>query len=399
MGSLGRWVIFLTIFLCIYGSLHLYMLIKVRRALYLEGLGYILLVVVLAFLMLAPIEARLLEPQGYPGLSLALSWIGYLWMGYIFLFVCLAIPVDTYHLVINGFRQMLDVDWTHLLLSRRQSLSLITIVSLVLMAYGAVAAYRVRVQKVVLHSAKIPPTVARVRIAQITDLHLGLMVYPGRLAPILATLREVQPDILVSTGDLIDGPVHDEPEAAQTLNALPAPMGKFAVTGNHEYYAGLEYAENFIRAAGFQLIDGRSVTLKDRIVIAGVGDRQGQEKGALTETELAAKLPKDKFVVLLKHRPLVADAADPRFDLQLSGHTHGGQIFPFSLLIKLFYSASEGLSRIGPDRHLYLSRGTGTWGPPLRVLAPPEIAVFDLLPAETAKEIAPGKKTIGKDGQ
>lgn len=381
MGSLGRWFAFLTIFLCVYGSLHLYVLVKVRRALYLEGLGYAFLLVVLAFLMFAPIEARVLGAQGYPNFSLFMSWIGYLWMGYIFLFVCIAIPIDTYHLVINSFRQLFEVDWTDLMLSRRQNLSIVTLAAAGLMLYGVVVAYRVPVQKVTLHSAKIPQSVGRIRLVQISDLHLGHMIYPGRLSPILAALRETQPDIIVSTGDLIDGPVRNEPEIALILKSIPAPLGKFAVTGNHEHYAGLQRALAFTRDAGFRMLDGQSVVVKDLIVIAGVGDAESQKEDTATEVGLVAGLPPGKFSVLLKHRPIVADITKGNFDLQLSGHTHGGQIFPFSLLIKLFYPMVEGLSPMGANGHLYLSRGTGTWGPPVRILAAPEITVFDLLPA------------------
>ncbi len=133
MGTLGRWFVFLTLFLCIYGSAHFYVLIKVRRALYLEGVGYVFLLVVLAFLMFAPIQARILSAQGYPYFALLMSWIGYVWMGFIFLLICLFIPIDLYHLAINGLRWLFDTDWTDWLLSRRQGLAIAGFGALALM--------------------------------------------------------------------------------------------------------------------------------------------------------------------------------------------------------------------------------------------------------------------------
>jgi hypothetical protein len=380
MGTLGRWFIFLTVFLCVYGAAHLYVLIKVRRALYLESTGYLFLLLVLTFLMLAPIQARILSTQGFPLFSLVMHWLGYLWMGFLFLLICLSAPIDLYHLLINGLRWLFETDWTDWLLSRRQSLAMASLGALGLMIYGAVAAYHIRIEHVTLVTSKIPASTGRIRIAQISDLHLGPMFYPGRLDPILAALQKAQPDILVSTGDLIDGPRDDEDEAAMMLRSLPAPLGKFAVTGNHEYYVGLQHATNFIQKAGFQLLNGLSVPVKEHLAVVGVPDAADRSEGQISEAALMAGLPPDKFILLLKHRPVVDEQVHGQFDLQLSGHTHQGQIFPFGLLIKLFYPVRAGLSPLTPSGHLYLSRGTGTWGPPVRIFAPPEITVIDLVP-------------------
>ncbi|MBI5063981.1 MAG: metallophosphoesterase, partial [Desulfatitalea sp.] len=363
MGSLFRWLVFLAVFLCLYGSLHLYVLIKVRRSLYLEGWSYILLVIVLAFLMLAPILARLLESQGNSPVGLLLTWIGYVWMGYVFLFVCIAIPVDTYHLAVGGLQRLLDVDWTDYMLMRRQSLMLVAAAAGVLTIYGAIAAHFVGVQHVTLPCTKLPGTMERLRIVQISALHLGPMLYPGRLEPILAAVGEAKPDLLVCTGDLIDGPLDDSAEIAQLFKALPASLGKFAVLGNHEYYLGLSEATKFIEAAGFQLLRGAYAAPGQGIAVAGVDDPAGRSTEGLPESQLLAQIPADQLILLLKHRPLI-DAGQSRFDLQLSGHVHNGQIFPFSLAIKMLYPFTKGLYAIAPAAHLYVSPGTGTWGPP-----------------------------------
>jgi hypothetical protein len=378
MGSLFRWLVFLAIFLCLYGTLHLYILIKVRRSLYLEGLSYILLLVVLAFLMLAPILARLLESQGHALLDLLLTWVGYVWMGYLFLFVCIAIPVDTYHLIVGGLQRLFEVDWSDYMLMRRHNLMLVAAAAGLLTVYGALAAHFVGVKHVAIACPKLPESLARVRIVQISDLHLGPMLYPGRLEPILAAIKEAKPDILVCTGDLIDGPLTDSADVAQLFNALPATMGKYAILGNHEFYTGLSEAARFIQAAGFHLLRGTYAAPREGIAIAGLDDPAGRTAEGLSEPELLAQIPPDQLAILLKHRPLPRSDGQRRFDLQLSGHVHNGQIFPFGLVIKMLYPFTKGLYTIAPAAHLYVSPGTGTWGPPLRVLAPPEITVVDL---------------------
>jgi hypothetical protein len=192
---------------------------------------------------------------------------------------------------------------------------------------------------------------------------------------------------LVSTGDLVDGRMPSTELIATKLHALKAPLGKFAVTGNHEFYMGLQNSERFIEKAGFQLLRNRSVNAGKHLSITGIDDPTGAAAIGPSETELLAANAPTRFSLLLKHRPALAHANQTRFDLQLSGHTHKGQIFPFNLLIALRYPIHCGLHQLkGPNpAHLYVSRGTGTWGPPIRLLAPPEITVIDLIPAKKTK--------------
>jgi predicted MPP superfamily phosphohydrolase len=249
------------------------------------------------------------------------------------------------------------------------------------MAYGAVEAYRIRVETLTMYSSRLPATSSRIRIVQISDVHLGPMLYPRRLTPIIAAIEQAQPDILVCSGDLIDGPLMSPSLTAAAFSKLTAPLGKYAVTGNHEFYCGIDRASEFIRDAGFTLLRNRTVTAGNQVAITGIDDPTGgRDTDQPTEAQLAAGMPKNRFSLLLKHRPLIDPATKGVFDLQLSGHTHQGQIFPFGLLIRLFYPLDHGWHRVGDHGGLYTSRGTGTWGPPIRILAPPEITVIDILP-------------------
>lgn len=379
---MSRWIIFILLYLSIYGSAHLYLLIKARRAFYLEGVHYVLLFAILSFLLLAPINARLLEGEKYWLPSVALTWIGFVWLGFVFLFVCQALIVDGYHLIIGAAQQMFGADWTAIMLSKRQCISLLTMSTAVIMIYGAYEAYHVRTERVTIRSEKIPAASGPVRIVQISDLHISPLVFPARLAPVIKAVQAAKPDILVSTGDLIEGDGLRPQKLMAALQSLSAPMGKFAVTGNHEFYAGISAASDFTQRVGFTLLRNKSVAVTKEIVITGLDDPMAKADDVRTkENDLLKQVPLKAFSLLLKHRPKIDSNNIDHIDLQLSGHTHKGQIFPFDGLVRLSYPLGYGLRQIAPNRYLYISRGTGTWGPPIRVLAPPEITIIDIVPA------------------
>lgn len=378
---MSHFVIFLSLFLGIYGSAHLYMFIKARRALYLSHLSYLFTMVLLVFLMTAPIQARFLEARHYHLISVMMSWIGYVWMGGLFLFICLSLPLDAYHLGLVGMQHILQTDLTRFMLSHRQRFGFTVLATLALMAYGGVEAHRIKPETITLKSTKIPPTVKRIRIVQVSDLHIGAMTFSARLNPIIKAVKAAKPDLLVSTGDLVDGRGFFHQKIAEDLAGIPVSLGKFAVTGNHEVYAGLDASMEFTRMAGFTPLRNEYVLLRNALVIAGVDDPAG---GAdVPEKKVLDNLPKDGFILLLKHRPVVDPASLDRFDLQLSGHLHKGQIFPFNLLIGLFYQWQDGTHQVSTRSLIHVNRGSGTWGPPFRLLAPPEITIIDLISAHS----------------
>jgi hypothetical protein len=168
------------------------------------------------------------------------------------------------------------------------------------------------------------------------------------------------------------------------LREINPRFGKYAITGNHEFYAGLDQSLNFTAQAGFTLLRGERVDLEG-ITIAGVDDPQARSVGLYRgkpEKDLLSDVPESRFILLLKHRPLVDGNSRGFFDLQISGHVHRGQIFPFSIITGLYYQTQAGFSTLSDGSSLYVSRGSGTWGPPIRFLSPPEVTVIDLVHAE-----------------
>jgi hypothetical protein len=237
----------------------------------------------------------------------------------------------------------------------------------------------VRTEEVILKTDKMPPGAPPVTIVQVSDIHLGLIVGEKRLERILEAVRRAEPDLLVSTGDLVDGQVNELDGLSGLFRTVKPKYGKFAVTGNHEFYAGIEHSLDFTARSGFTVLRGEGVTVGGLLNVVGVDDRTGAAFGgaaAVRESRLLATLPGRNFTLLLKHRPLVDREACALIDLQLSGHTHKGQIFPFNLVTKLSVPFNSGTVRVPQGCTVHVSRGSGTWGPPLRLFSPPEVTVL-----------------------
>ncbi|MCK5118759.1 MAG: metallophosphoesterase, partial [Candidatus Latescibacteria bacterium] len=315
-------------------------------------------------------------------LATPLAWIGYSWMGAVFLFFSISVVLDCYRFFMKAGGRLLGVKiFARMLPSPYYSVFVTAALTLAAAGYGFFAARRINVEWIHIPTSKLETTSDSFRIVQISDLHLGLLSDETRLRRLIEVIRSVQPDVVVSTGDLVDMQPDHLGKFADLLHELKPRFGKFAVTGNHEAYVGLDHALAFTRRAGFVMLSHDGINVNNVIHIVGVDDPAVSNRlkiGLPAEKDLLKRCPKEKFTVLLKHQPVVDPASLPWFDLQLSGHTHGGQIFPFTLFTKLVYPAKMGLSRVGEESWLYVSRGTGSWGPPIRFLAPPELTVIEL---------------------
>ena len=370
---------FLGVAFLIYGGMHAYAFSKVWLAFpHTAQLGLALALLGFA-LTLSPFILWFMARQNWHGAAAVMAWPSYLWMGFIFLFCAIAFACD----LGNVLATLLGFRWQ---LGGPQILMTAGLFAIVLSGYGYFDARQIHIERVNITTPKLSPAIGRVTIAQISDLHLGAMLGEEFLGRVLGKICEAKPDIVVATGDIVDGQGDDLDRLAPRFRECPAPGGRFAVLGNHEYFAGMEHSLHFLRAAGFTVLRGEAVAAGG-VVIAGVDDPSGLSLGMETKLNVDAALkavPKDAFVVLLKHQPVV-DRNTP-FDLQLSGHIHGGQIFPFNVFTWLVYRVHTGLTRLAAGRWLYVSRGAGTWGPPIRVFAAPEITLISI-EAEKAQNI------------
>jgi len=372
--------VFITTFTSIYTSLHVYGFLKLRRGVALGGASTALVSLFMILMILTPILVRVLESADFEKTAKGLAFVGYTWMGFLFLFVMAALTVDVWRLLVYLVEAVLKTDLNLFKISARPAFFLPLFAGVLAAGYGMIEALNIRTETLVLESPKISRPI---RIAQISDVHLGLLVREGRLARILEKVKAASPDLFVSTGDLVDGQTDSLNGVGDLLREMKAPLGKFAVTGNHEFYAGLNRSLEFTKHAGFRVLRGEGASVDGLIQIAGVDDpavRGYSRSREVAERELLSGLERGRFTLLLKHRPQVEESALGLFDLQLSGHAHKGQIFPFSLIHHVLFPYINGRYDLSSGSRLYVSRGSGTWGPPIRFLAPPEVTVIDLVP-------------------
>ena len=240
------------------------------------------------------------------------------------------------------------------------------------------------VRRVEIPIVDLPPTLAGLRIVQISDLHVGPTIKAPFVERVVARVNELQPDLIAFTGDLADGAVERLAPHTAALAGLTAPLGVYFCTGNHEYYSGVESWTEQARRLGFDVLinEGRQIDCGGgRIALAGTTDFSAGElvPGHASDPAKALAASDGADVrILLAHQPRSIEAASHAgCHLQLSGHTHGGQFVPWKYAIPLQQPYVAGLHKVR-DTWIYVHRGTGYWGPPLRLGAPSEIALITL---------------------
>jgi predicted MPP superfamily phosphohydrolase len=264
----------------------------------------------------------------------------------------------------------------------------VPLLALAVTCIGFINARRVaRVVKVEVPIDGLPEDLHGYSIAQISDIHVGPTIRRPYLNAIVTKVNALKPDAIAITGDLVDGSVQRLAAHTEPLARLSAPDGAFFVTGNHEYYSGVEQWVAEVRRLGLRVLMNEHVIRRRgraTVMIAGVTDYTAQHFEPTHKSDphqAAAGAPDDVAVrILLAHQPRSAPAAaDAGFHLQLSGHTHGGQFFPWNLFVPLQQPFVAGLNRVR-SLWVYTSRGTGYWGPPKRFGAPSEITLVRLVP-------------------
>ncbi|MCS7214980.1 MAG: metallophosphoesterase [Thermodesulfovibrio sp.] len=320
------------------------------------------------------------DRNNYESLAIGLSWIGYIWMAFIVLFFFSGLITDFSRLILNVFAKIFGIN---LLAKIPKNIYFLLplIFSISLVVYGYFEALNIKVERVIIHTNKINKNI---RIIQISDVHIGLIIRESRIKRIAERIKQANPDILISTGDLVDAQIDRLNHIADILREIEVPYGKFAITGNHEFYAGLKKAIAFTEKAGFEVLRDRGIRIEElNLNIVGFDDSESKRYGLELNIDrylLLKNFSNSGFTLLLKHKPIIDRELIDYFDLQLSGHTHKGQFFPFNIVTNLYYkSLDSGLVKLGGNAYLYISKGTGTWGPPIRIFAPPEITIIELI--------------------
>ncbi|MCK9420123.1 MAG: metallophosphoesterase [Nitrospirae bacterium] len=374
-------ILFVLMIFTIYGGVHAYAFVKARSVfafgpLVGAALGSFMLLMVFAIFLV-----RTLETHEYELSAQALSYVAYFWMAVLFLFFCGSLLFDGLTLVTRAIGWITRNDISAYLVPVKTSFYISLGLACAICAYGYFEAKDIRTERLVIETTKLPAGIDRLTIVQMSDVHLGLINRCERFSPMIKAVKDANPDIFVVTGDLVDAQINHLPGLADMLREVTAKFGKYAIMGNHEYYAGPEKSLAFIREAGLTLLRDE-VAAGGPVTIVGVDDRTAIQLNLghpSSEKKLLSGLPRDRFILFLKHQPRIDPNTIGLFDLQLSGHTHKGQIFPFTLLTHLSFPLIAGNYELGKGSLLHISRGTGTWGPPVRFLAPPEVTIIELV--------------------
>jgi predicted MPP superfamily phosphohydrolase len=386
--------LFLVVSLSVLGGMHAYLWVRLVRDPALPDPWRRLATAALVLLAVAlpvGIAALRLAPRPF---SRLLPAVALTWLGIAFLLSCAVLALDAARAVAHA------VGWLADLVRavpdpppdpERRRFVARALAGTAVLATGGAATFAFRsatgpaeITEVPVRLARLPRALSGLTIAQITDLHVGPTIREREVRRVVDQVNALRPDVVAVTGDLVDGSVADLGAAVSHLGRLRARHGVFFVTGNHEYYSGVDAWTEELRRLGVRVLRNERVEIGDAgasLDLAGVNDwsaaRLGPGEGPDLERALAGRDP-DRSLVLLAHQPRgVGEAVRAGVELQVSGHTHGGQIVPFSLLVGAVYPYVKGLYRHDEGARsgsIFVSRGTGYWGPPLRLGAPPEIS-------------------------
>ena len=379
MRSLISFILFITVFLTLYGLLHAYFYFKLKSVIIISPLSNWLILAFLFTMLIAPILINVFIKYEWHFITTFLSYIAYTWMAVLFLFFSAHICMDIYNSVIHLFSIIFPVSFLNFKLGSMVSFVVVILMVVGIISYGFFEAENIKVKEVVLETEKLPSAINSLKVLQISDIHFSAINSVRLARKIVDIIKDINPDILVSTGDLIERGLFEKKEVASLFRSIKAPYGKYAVTGNHEFYTGITKAIEFTENAGFKMLRNEGVTVGDVLNVVGLDDptsKQSESNANVSENKILNKFSNKKFTILLKHQPTINKRSATLFDLQLSGHTHNGQIFPFRLITSLFFPYNNGLFQVGNNSYFYVNSGTGTWGPPVRFLSPPEITIF-----------------------
>ena len=318
----------------------------------------------------------------------ALAWVGYLAMGVFSTLLVLCLLRDVLLALLSGW-DLLQPETVNLEYLRHASALAVVVFSLVVSLIGLVNARRLaRVVQVDLPIIGLPAALSGFIIVQLSDIHIGPTIKRNYLDAIVRRVNGLNADLVAITGDIIDGSVDRLRKHVAPLSELRSRHGTYCVTGNHEYYHGVEAWLQEWRSLGMRVLLNESEVLHhdgERLLIGGVTDFSAHHYDAAHRSDPAAAARSEGSVsvkVLLAHQPRSATAAsEAGFDVQLSGHTHGGQFMPWNFFVPMQQPFVAGLKRLNMLL-VYTSRGTGYWGPPLRFCAPSEITRLRLVPAD-----------------
>ncbi|MFO0675465.1 MAG: metallophosphoesterase [Polyangiaceae bacterium] len=383
---LSRILVGLVVVIAVTSGVHWYLWSRLVRDAALPAPWFRVLTVAMIVLA-ASLPVALLASRGLPRFwGSLLAWPAYVWMGVMFFLFVALVPLDLarglWTLVPSGDAAVDPARRTFL---ARVASGMAALVATSFAGVGLASVLRdVAVKRVPVTLARLPKHLSGYTIVQLTDIHVGPTIGKDFIEQLVASANALQPDMIAITGDLVDGSVAALGAFVEPLRNLRAKDGVYFVTGNHEYYSGAPEWIAFLGTLGIRVLRNEHVRIRgdEGFDLAGVDDATAHQFGlghGMDMESVNRDRDRERLLVLLAHQPKAIVTAEPHgVDLQLSGHTHGGQLFPFNFLVKLQQPYVAGLYEHGRAK-VYVSAGTGYWGPPMRVGAPAEITRIELV--------------------
>ncbi|MCX7874597.1 MAG: metallophosphoesterase [Melioribacteraceae bacterium] len=369
-------IIFFSIVFSIYGTINYYI---IRRGLTVIPNEYkSLYLIIIIFLAASYIAGRLLENIWVSPLSVALVYIGSFWLA-IMIYIFLQLLIVDFVLLIEKFFHFIPSFLTKDIVSTKKIVALsIVILTIIIVAAGYINTNMIIIKKYNINVKKNAGELKSLNIAMASDLHLGTINSYGFMYEVAEKINSLNPDIILFAGDIIDedlAPVIKY-DVGEHLNKLKSKYGVYGITGNHEYIGGVEPAVKYLEKYNIKIIRDDAIKIDNAFYLVGREDlsiKQFAGKRRKELSEIIKDIDKSLPIILMDHQPYkLEEAQKNKIDLQLSGHTHNGQLWPFNYIVEKIYELAWGY-RVIDNTHYYVSCGVGGWGPPIRTGSRPEI--------------------------
>ncbi len=375
--------IFFGIILVIYGLINFYIFKRGLQGIPKESPIRIYYIVIFLFLSLSYLGGRILEKYLPSFASDILVSIGSYWLAaiiYFFLFILLFDLLRLINNLVPIFPSFIKNNFV--LFKKYLTISTIAIVTVIVVA-GHLNALHPNIKTVNIKINKKIEGMSELNLAVVSDVHLGTIIGRERFSKIVDEINKLNPDLILFVGDLVDesiGPVIND-NIGKCIERLKSKYGIYAVTGNHEYIGGVEEATGYFSQHKVKWIRDSVINIDDKVLLVGREDRMITRFTGKARKPLADIMKNVNYslpIILLDHQPIsLNEAVENKIDLQLSGHTHHGQLWPFNYIAEAIYEVSWGYLKKG-DTHFYVSSGVGTWGPQVRTGNRPEIVNIKL---------------------
>lgn len=371
-------VIFFSIFFSVYGVVNFYIGKRGWDVFPAGSTARYYYLVAFLIVSLSFIGARFLERAFLCPFTSTLVWIGSFWIAAMVYFFFSLLLIDIIR-IFNYFFSFLPAVWFQNIQKTKQTLAgiLIILVSIII-SIGYIQCFFPAIRHISITIHKKAKNFKNLTIALATDIHLGTVINNGRMERIVERINALKPDIVLLAGDIMDEDVGSafQKDFGRAMSQLKAPLGVYAVTGNHEYISGVEAACQYLTANHVRVLRDETVKIADSFYLVGREDRvkprfTGERRQSVAE--LLTHVDKSLPIIMMDHQPIrLSEAQENGVDLQVSGHTHYGQLWPFNFIIQRIYEVPWGYRQKG-DTHIYVSSGAATWGPPVRTVNRAEI--------------------------